>query len=104
MDPAPSYEAALVRVVLTLAALCAGAWWVVRAAGRRGVGRAKGGRVEVLERVPLDRQQTLYLVRVAGRVLLLGGGAAGLSTLATLDESSLDGPARARPEAGEGTP
>lgn len=85
MGEAPSYEASLARVALTLAALCLGAWWAVRAARRGGL-RAKGGRVEVLERVALDGRHALYVVRVAGRTLLLGAGDGALSTLATLDE------------------
>ena len=89
MDPAPSYEASLLRVALTLAALCLGAWWAVRAA-RRGAIRAKGGRVEVLERVALDGRHALYVVRVAGRTLLLGAGDGALSTLATLDDAGAD--------------
>ncbi len=89
MDPAPSYGAALLRVLFTLAALCAGAWCVARAASRKGLGRAKGRHLELIERVPLDGRQTLYLVRVAGKLLLVGGGDAGLSTLATLDDDAL---------------
>lgn len=97
MDPAPSYGAALLRVLFTLAALCAGAWWVARAASRKGLGRAKGGHLEVIERVPLDGRQTLYLVRVAGRVLVVGGGDAGLTTLATLDADALRDDEGAKP-------
>jgi flagellar biosynthetic protein FliO len=94
MDPAPSYEAALLRVVFTLAALCAGAWWFTRIASRKGLARTRGSHLEVIERVPLDGRQTLYLVRVAGKVLLLGGGDAGLTTLATLDADALAESAR----------
>jgi flagellar biogenesis protein FliO len=87
MDPAPSYEVSLLRVVVTLAVLAFGAWWVTRVA-RRGAFHARQGAIEVLDRVALDHRHVLYLVRVAGRSFLLGVGGDTLTTLATFDEPS----------------
>ena len=63
------YGVALLQTLLALAAVCILAWVVLK--WSRGRGLAMGGRrVKVLERVPLDGRRSLYLVEVAGRVLL----------------------------------
>ena len=70
------------RVLLALAGVCTLALVVLRWLARRGVGRAgaPGARVQVVERVGLDAQRALYLVRVSahgsaeGRLLLIGTG------------------------------
>ncbi len=85
----PSLAAALAQTLVTLAAVCALAWWVLRWAARRGVGRSPAGVVTVLDRVALDPRRTLFVVRVGGKVLLLGGGDGGLSVLTEIDPATL---------------
>lgn len=85
----PSLGAALAQTLVTLAAVCALAWWTLRWAARRGVGRSPAGVVTVLDRVALDPRRTLFVVRVAGKVLLLGGSDGGMSLLAELDPAAL---------------
>lgn len=94
MGEALSYEASLLRVALTLAALLLGAWWLSRLARRAAVA-PRGGRLEVLERVALDGRHALYLVRFDRQTLLVGAGDGGLATLATAPDP---GPAPAAPE------
>lgn len=83
------YGVALLQTLLALGAICILAWVVLRWSARRGLGTGRG-RVRVLERVPLDRGRSLYLVEVGGRVLLLGAGeGAAPSMLAELDPDEL---------------
>lgn len=82
---ATGYGVQLVQSLLALAAVCVVAWWVLRWAARRGLGRAPQGRnIRVLERVSLDGQKSLYLVEVGKRMLLIGSSEHALSTLAEL--------------------
>ena len=87
--PPPNLGAALAQTLLTLLAVCALAWWVLRWAARRGVGRSPAGVITVVDRVALDPRRTLFVVRVGAKVLLLGGGDAGLSLLTELDPATL---------------
>src|SRR5688500_2478214 len=60
--------------------------------GRRvGVGRAQGP-VELVGRLPLDARRVVYLVRVGGRVLVLGGSEAGLQKLGEAAENEIELP------------
>ena len=43
----------------------------------------------MLDRVALDPRRTLFVVRVGGKVLLLGGGDGGLSVLTEIDPATL---------------
>jgi flagellar protein FliO/FliZ len=90
--PPPSLGAALAQTLVALAAVCALAWWVLRWAARRGVGRSPAGVITVVDRVALDPRRTLFVVRVAGKALLLGGGDAGLAVLSELDPAALPQP------------
>ena len=79
----------LLRAALSLVAVCVVAWVVLRWASRRGLGGAAGsGRMEVLERLPLDPRRSLHLVRVGERVLVVatGEGAPALLTELALAE------------------
>lgn len=62
--------------------------------GRRvGVGRAQGP-LELVGRLPLDARRVVYLVRVGGRVLVLGGSEGGLQKLAEAGENEIELPPR----------
>jgi len=62
------------------------AYWFTRfMAGRGPFGSFQGGRqMEVLDRLPLGRDQSVVLARVGERYLLLGTGTAGVTLLAEL--------------------
>ena len=96
---APSgYGLALLQTLLSLLAVSALAWVVLRWAAQRGWGqgwllggKGKDARIEILERAPLDPRSALYLVRVGERFLLLGRGeGAAPALLAELDPEELD--------------
>jgi flagellar biosynthetic protein FliO len=62
-------------------------WFTKYVAGRGALGAFSGGRrMEVLDRMPLGRDQSLILARVGERYLLLGAGTAGVTLLAELTE------------------
>lgn len=85
------YGAALLQALLALGGVCVLAWVVLRFGARRGFGvGARGGRVTVLERVPLDPRRSLYLVKVGERILLLSAGdGAAPALVAELAEDEL---------------
>lgn len=64
------------------------AYWFTRyVAGRGALGAFSGERrMEVLDRLPLGRDQSVILARVGVRYLLLGAGTAGVTLLAELTE------------------
>ncbi len=60
-------------------------WFTKFTAGRGAFGAFQGGRrMEVLDRLPLGRDQSVILARVGERYLLLGTGTAGITLLAEL--------------------
>lgn len=77
-----SFAWMLVSVVLIIGL----AYWFTRyVAGRGALGAFAGGRrMEVLDRLPLGRDQSVVLARVGERYLLLGAGTAGVTLLAEL--------------------
>ncbi len=92
MDPAPSmgYGTALLQSFLALVAVCVTAWWVFRVAMKRGpYGLRASGRIQVIDRAALDGQRSVYLVRVGGRVLLLGGAREAVTLLAELTDADV---------------
>lgn len=78
------------------------AYWFTRyVAGRGALGAFSGGRrMEVLDRLPLGRDQSVILARVGERYLLLGAGTAGVTLLAEL--SGEEAAAWRTPETAEG--
>ena len=60
-------------------------WFTKYVAGRGALGAFSGGRrMEILDRMPLGRDQSVVLARVGERYLLLGAGTAGVTLLAEL--------------------
>lgn len=73
-------------------------WFTKHVAGRGALGALSGGRqMEVLDRLPLGRDQSVVLARVGERYLLLGAGTAGVTLLAelTAEEAASWRPAQA---------
>lgn len=89
------YAMDLLRALLALAAVCLLAWVALRWASQLGLGRfRRGGHIEILERVPLDARRSLFVVKLGGRVLLIGTGDGSAPRLITeLDEGDLPPPA-----------
>jgi flagellar biogenesis protein FliO len=81
------YASDLLRTAFALGFVCLLAWVALRWLATRGVGKASGHkRLEVLERLNLDAQRSLWLVRVDRRRLLIGvGTGAAPQLLAELD-------------------
>lgn len=75
----------LLWMLLCVAAIIGLAYWFTKSVvGRAGLGlgrAAPGGRIQVLARVTLGKDQQLLLVRAAERYFLLGATAAGIATL-----------------------
>lgn len=79
-------------------------WFTKHVAGRGAFGALSGKRqMEVLDRLPLGRDQSVVLARVGERYLLLGAGTAGIALLAelTAEEAASWRPPQA-PEGGPG--
>lgn len=65
-----------------------GIWWFVR---RRASGAAGGGRIKALDvigKMPLAPRQTLYVVRLGRRVLLLGATGERVQTLSEVNDAT----------------
>jgi flagellar biosynthetic protein FliO len=83
-------QVAAIAVVLGL--LAGVTWWLRRrgllqtASPRRSVGR----RLESLERLPLGPQQTLHLVRMGSRALLVATTSSSCALLDSIDIRSLE--------------
>jgi len=84
----------LLRTLVVLGIVVALAWLTLNVGLRKLLGIRPVSRgaplVTVLERVPLDQKRSLFVVRAANEVLLLGGGDAGLSLLSKLDAAEVE--------------
>lgn len=83
-----------IAAVATVLALLGGTlWWLRRrgfavpSSGRRGAGK----RLQCLERIPLGPQQTLHLVRLGDRALLVASSPAGCALLHNLEWRDIAG-------------
>jgi flagellar biosynthetic protein FliO len=80
-------------IVLVLGLTAGLAWWL----RRRGVlqsalpPRTRGKRLESLERLPLGPQQTLHLVRLGEKALLVAATPSGCALLDSVDLCALEG-------------
>ncbi len=98
-----SYIAAIAQTIVSLVAVCAAAWWVLRWGARRGLGGSGRGTMTVLDRVALDARHTVTVVRIGKRVLVLGTSEQSVTLLTELREDELAPPESAKPDA-EKTP
>jgi len=75
-------------VLLGVVFLC---WWVTRIIARRGVEmqQSQSRYLNVLDRLQLAPQRALYLISIAGRVLLVGQGEKELNLLTEISEEEL---------------
>jgi flagellar biogenesis protein FliO len=87
--PGGGYGWLLLRTLLALGAVLLLAWLVIRFGLRRladagPARRAKGARLEVLERRGLGPRAALFAVRAGSRVFLVGSSEAGVRLLSEL--------------------
>jgi flagellar biosynthetic protein FliO len=75
-----------------LGALGVMAWWLRRRGTleRPSFRKSSSRRLESLERLPLGPQQTLHLVRMGSRVLLVAATPSGCALLHSVEVRSLD--------------
>ena len=87
-----SYGASLLQTLLALAAVCILAWVVLKWGAKKGLTfGARGRHIQLIERVPLDPRRSLSLVRVGGKILLIGvGDGAAPVLLKELSEGDLE--------------
>ena len=85
MGPYASY---IVQTLITLLAVCALAFAVLYGARRLGIGRPKGP-IELVGLLLLDARRAIYLVRVAGQVIVVGASEAGFTKLGELPASDV---------------
>lgn len=83
-----SYAGYVVQTLVTLLAVCAVAFVVLYGARRMGIGRPRGP-VELVGLLPLDARRAIYLVKVAGQVIVVGASEAGFTKLGELAADAL---------------
>ena len=83
-----SYAAYIVQTIVTLVAVCALAFLVLYGARRLGIGRPRGP-IELVGLLPLDARRAIYLVKVAGQVIVVGASEAGFTKLGELPAGEL---------------
>lgn len=99
-----SILASFVWMVVCIVLIIGLAYWFTRnVAGRGAFGAFQTGRrMEVLDQLPLGRDQRVVLARAGGRCLLLGVTPAGITLLAELTEE--EAAAWKQPQAAEERP
>lgn len=84
----PSYTGYLIETLVTLLAVCLLALVVLWGARRLGVGRPHGP-IELLGHLSLDARRAVYLIKVGGRVFIVGVGEGGFAKLGELAADEL---------------
>ncbi len=89
------------RVVFLLAALLCFCWLLLRLIGRRvnGPRGARGGVLELIDRLGLEPRRTLYIVRAGTRYLALASSESGIQLLAEVSPESVAAPVNPEPGA-----
>jgi flagellar biosynthetic protein FliO len=80
-------------VVAVLALAAATSWWLRRRgfAGSLRPGKAASRRLESVGRLPIGPQQTLHLVRLGERALLVASSPSGCALLQTVNWREVEG-------------
>jgi len=92
----PGFGASLALSFVALGVVCLVAWLSLRWLARRGLGGStrsdslQPNTVELLHTERLSGRHVVYVVRLAGRGLVLGGGEGSLSTLAEMTADELE--------------
>jgi flagellar biogenesis protein FliO len=82
------YASYLVQTLVTLLAVCALAFVVLYGARRLGVGRPRGP-IELVGLLPLDARRSIYLVKVAEQVIVVGASESGFTKLGEIPSADL---------------
>ena len=82
-----AYGGYIVQTFVTLLAVCALAFAVLYGARRLGLGRPRGP-FSLVGQLPLDARRSIYLVKVAEQVIVVGASEAGLTKLGELPAES----------------
>jgi flagellar protein FliO/FliZ len=89
-DPTPFLDLAV--TLLAFFAVILLAWLAARWLLRRMYGPGSGGRVRVLERVPLEPRRSLYLVEAGEKLLLVGATEHDIRLLGEFKRDELPAP------------
>jgi flagellar biosynthetic protein FliO len=95
------YGEFLLTSLLVLVAVCVLAWVVLKFGLRRlypGAKTGGAGPIKVVARLPLEPRQTLYIVEVGGKTMLLGSGDRPVSLLTELDAEAVERAVAAAPQ------
>ena len=93
----------LVWALAVIAGVLALAWWFTRyVVGRRARTRTAGRSLELIEELPLGKDQKLLLVRVGEQVQLFGAAPGGIARLGALSPEEADRLIRDREQSGGG--
>lgn len=95
------YGEFLLMSLLVLVVVCLLAWLVLRFGLRRLYPMARPGNegpVKVIARVALEARQTLYIVEVGGKTMLLGTGDRPVSLISELDSDAVAAAVAAAPK------
>jgi flagellar biogenesis protein FliO len=79
----PGYASYLVETMVTLLLVCGAAALVLLGARKVGIGRASGP-LTLMGQLPLDARRSVYLIKVADKVLVVGASEGGMVKLAEL--------------------
>ncbi len=79
----------IIRLVLSLAFIAAVLWFAARVAKKRGLGQGNG-LIEVVARQRMGRASTVNVVRIAGRVLVVGATEEQVTLLAEVDGDTVE--------------
>src|SRR5690606_27442375 len=82
------YASYIVQTLVTLLAVCAIAFVVLYGARRLGIGRPRGP-IELVGLLPLEARRSIYLVKVADQVIVVGASEAGFTKLGEIAASEL---------------
>ncbi|SFL22764.1 FliO/MopB family protein [Geodermatophilus ruber] len=79
----------IIRLVLSLAFIAAVLWFAARVAKKRGLGQGNG-LIEVVARQRMGRASSVNVVRIAGRVLVVGATEEQVTLLAEVDGEAVE--------------
>lgn len=86
--PMDSQGRYLLETTLLLVVMCALAVIVLWIARRAGVGSARGP-IQLVGQLPLEARRSVYLIRIAGKVLVIGVAEGGMVKLGELSDAEL---------------
>jgi flagellar protein FliO/FliZ len=83
-----AYGGYIVQTFVTLLAVCAIAFAILYGARKLGLGRPRGP-IRLVGQLPLDARRSIYLVKVAEQVIVVGASEAGVTKLGELSAADL---------------